>query len=58
MFDKQPLFAVLEFTFLSAALPVDPLEMNVDRPFYYAIVNPMSGLALFQGHVTEPLAGN
>lgn len=38
----------------SAMMPVDPVTLNVDRPFYFAITTPADTLPLFVGRVTDP----
>ncbi len=38
----------------SAMAPVDPVTLNVDRPFYFAITATADGLPLFLGRVTDP----
>lgn len=32
----------------------DPLEITIDRPFYYAVRNVETGLILFSGQITDP----
>jgi serine protease inhibitor len=34
--------------------PPPPIEVNVDRPFVYAIQHAPSGVCLFLGRVTDP----
>lgn len=38
----------------SARMPVDPVTLNVDRPFYFAITTTDDVLPLFLGRVTDP----
>jgi len=35
-------------------MSVDPVTLNVDRPFYFAITTPADTLPLFVGRVTDP----
>jgi serpin B len=41
---------------LAAAMPEpeDPVELRVDRPFFYAVMDTGSRTALFLGRVTDP----
>lgn len=41
----------------SAPSPVEPFQMNVNRPFYYVIEDNQTGVWLFLGIVENPLAG-
>jgi serine protease inhibitor len=34
--------------------PDEPIEVKVDRPFFYAIQHVPSGACLFVGRVTDP----
>jgi serpin B len=34
-----------------------PIEVTVDRPFLFAITDTATGLPMFLGRVTNPLAG-
>jgi serpin B len=38
----------------AAQMPVDPVTLNVDRPFYFAITTTADTLPLFVGRVTDP----
>lgn len=39
---------------LGAAMPVEPIEVRVDRPFLFAIQHRESGVCLFLGRITDP----
>jgi serpin B len=39
-----------------ARVPRPPVDFVADRPFMFAIVEERSGVALFLGHVVNPLA--
>jgi len=39
---------------MTAALPDEPIELRLDRPFIYAIQDQVTGSVLFLGRVTNP----
>jgi len=41
-------------TLTAAQMPIDPVTLNVDRPFYFAITTTDETLPLFLGRVTDP----
>ncbi len=46
--------AVVMMRALAMPLPADPIEVKVDRPFFFAVQHVPSGACLFLGRVTEP----
>jgi serine protease inhibitor len=49
--------AVTGLAFAAAGMMAPPLAVNVDHPFAYAIVNPQTGVVVFEGSVADPTAG-
>jgi serpin B len=38
----------------SSAIPVEPMQFRVDRPFLYYLIDDVTGAVLFQGRVVDP----
>lgn len=48
--------AVIGVTGAAPGTEPEPVEMDVDRPFFFAIRDTASGAVLFQGHINDPSA--
>jgi serine protease inhibitor len=49
--------AVTGLAFAAASMAAPPLTVRADHPFAYAIVNPQTGVVVFEGSVADPTAG-
>ena len=49
--------AVTGLAFAASSRMAPPLTVRADRPFAYAIVNPQTGVVVFEGSVADPTAG-
>ena len=49
--------AVTGLAFAAASRAAPPLTVRADHPFAYAIVNPQTGVVVFEGSVADPSAG-
>jgi serpin B len=49
--------AVTGLAFAAGAMMPPPLTVRADHPFAYAIVNPQTGVVVFEGSVADPTAG-
>jgi serpin B len=38
----------------ATGMPAEPVKLSIDRPFFYAIVDTVTGSVLFTGTVREP----
>lgn len=49
--------AVTGLAFAASSMMPPPLSVRADHPFAYAIVNPQTGVVVFEGSVADPTAG-
>ena len=49
--------AVTGLAFAAGSMMAPPLTVRADHPFAYAIVNPQTGVVVFEGSVADPTAG-